>query len=51
MLLMIGTNDINGNVNVGQAPTRLGDLIDACSRAATTCSSSSRKSSRVAKTP
>ena len=29
VLLMIGTNDINGNVNVGQAPTRLGNLIDA----------------------
>ncbi|HEX6275616.1 MAG TPA: SGNH/GDSL hydrolase family protein [Polyangiaceae bacterium] len=29
VLLMIGTNDINGNVNVSQAPTRLGNLIDA----------------------
>jgi hypothetical protein len=29
VLLMIGTNDLNGNVNVSQAPTRLGNLIDA----------------------
>jgi lysophospholipase L1-like esterase len=29
VLLMIGTNDLNNNVNVGQAPTRLGNLIDA----------------------
>jgi lysophospholipase L1-like esterase len=28
VLLMIGTNDLNGNVNVDQAPTRLGNLID-----------------------
>jgi lysophospholipase L1-like esterase len=26
--LMIGTNDINGNVNVASAPTRLGALLD-----------------------
>jgi len=25
---MIGTNDINGNVDVAAAPTRLGKLID-----------------------
>jgi lysophospholipase L1-like esterase len=29
VLLMIGTNDLNGNVNVSQAPTRLGNLLDA----------------------
>jgi lysophospholipase L1-like esterase len=29
VLLMIGTNDLNGNVSVSQAPTRLGNLIDA----------------------
>jgi lysophospholipase L1-like esterase len=29
VLLMIGTNDINGNVDVAAAPTRLGKLIDA----------------------
>jgi lysophospholipase L1-like esterase len=28
VLLMIGTNDINGNIDVGAAPTRLGKLID-----------------------
>jgi lysophospholipase L1-like esterase len=28
VLLMIGTNDINGNIDVGNAPTRLGNLID-----------------------
>jgi len=28
VLLMIGTNDINGNINVATAPTRLGQLID-----------------------
>lgn len=28
VLLMIGTNDINGNINVATAPTRLGELID-----------------------
>jgi lysophospholipase L1-like esterase len=28
VLLMIGTNDINGNVDVGGAPERLGNLID-----------------------
>jgi lysophospholipase L1-like esterase len=28
VLLMIGTNDINGNINVAQAPARLGALID-----------------------
>jgi hypothetical protein len=28
VLLMIGTNDINGNDNVANAPTRLGSLID-----------------------
>jgi lysophospholipase L1-like esterase len=28
VLLMIGTNDINGNIDVGNAPTRLGKLID-----------------------
>jgi lysophospholipase L1-like esterase len=28
VLLMIGTNDINGNINVASAPTRLGQLID-----------------------
>jgi lysophospholipase L1-like esterase len=28
VLLMIGTNDINGNVNVANAPTRLGALLD-----------------------
>jgi lysophospholipase L1-like esterase len=28
VLLMIGTNDINGNINVSSAPTRLGQLID-----------------------
>lgn len=27
--LMIGTNDINGNVNVSDAPNRLGSLLDA----------------------
>jgi lysophospholipase L1-like esterase len=29
VLLMIGTNDINGNVDQANAPTRLGKLIDA----------------------
>jgi lysophospholipase L1-like esterase len=28
VLLMIGTNDLNGNVDVNNAPSRLGDLID-----------------------
>ena len=28
VLLMIGTNDINGNINVANAPMRLGQLID-----------------------
>lgn len=28
VLLMIGTNDVNGNVDVTNAPTRLGKLID-----------------------
>jgi len=28
VLLMVGTNDINGNINVSSAPTRLGQLID-----------------------
>ncbi len=28
VLLMIGTNDINGNVDVQNAPTRLGNLVD-----------------------
>jgi lysophospholipase L1-like esterase len=28
VLLMIGTNDINGNINISTAPTRLGQLID-----------------------
>jgi lysophospholipase L1-like esterase len=28
VLLMIGTNDINGNVDVANAPSRLGSLID-----------------------
>jgi lysophospholipase L1-like esterase len=28
VLLMIGTNDINGNVDIANAPTRLGKLID-----------------------
>jgi lysophospholipase L1-like esterase len=28
VLLMIGTNDINGNVDINNAPTRLGTLID-----------------------
>jgi lysophospholipase L1-like esterase len=28
VLLMIGTNDINGNVDVNNAPNRLGNLID-----------------------
>jgi lysophospholipase L1-like esterase len=28
VLLMIGTNDVNGNINVASAPTRLGQLID-----------------------
>jgi lysophospholipase L1-like esterase len=28
VLLMIGTNDINGNIDVAAAPTRLGNLID-----------------------
>jgi len=28
VLLMIGTNDINGNVDIAAAPTRLGKLID-----------------------
>jgi lysophospholipase L1-like esterase len=28
VLLMIGTNDINGNINISSAPTRLGQLID-----------------------
>lgn len=27
--LMIGTNDINGNIDVSTAPTRLGNLLDA----------------------
>jgi len=29
VLLMIGTNDINGNVDVQNAPQRLGNLIDS----------------------
>jgi lysophospholipase L1-like esterase len=29
VLLMIGTNDLNQNVNVAQAPTRLGNLLDS----------------------
>ena len=29
VLLMIGTNDINGNNDLGQAPTRLANLIDS----------------------
>lgn len=28
VLLMIGTNDVNGNIDVAAAPTRLGKLID-----------------------
>lgn len=28
ILLMIGTNDVNGNINVNGAPMRLGNLID-----------------------
>ena len=28
VLLMIGTNDVNGNIDVAHAPTRLGTLID-----------------------
>lgn len=28
VLLMIGTNDVNGNIDVANAPTRLGKLID-----------------------
>ncbi|MET0791194.1 MAG: SGNH/GDSL hydrolase family protein [Polyangiaceae bacterium] len=28
VLLMIGTNDINGNIDVAKAPTRLGQLMD-----------------------
>lgn len=28
VLLMIGTNDVNGNIDVANAPTRLGTLID-----------------------
>lgn len=28
ILLMIGTNDINGNMDVGNAPNRLGQLLD-----------------------
>lgn len=28
VLLMIGTNDLNGNVDVNQAPTRLDNLVD-----------------------
>ncbi len=28
VLLMIGTNDINGNIDVANAPSRLGNLID-----------------------
>lgn len=28
VLLMIGTNDLNGNIDVANAPTRLGQLID-----------------------
>lgn len=28
ILLQIGTNDVNGNINVGQAPQRLGALLD-----------------------
>jgi lysophospholipase L1-like esterase len=28
ILLHIGTNDVNGNINVGQAPQRLGALLD-----------------------
>jgi lysophospholipase L1-like esterase len=28
VLLSIGTNDINGNINVSTAPTRLGQLLD-----------------------
>lgn len=33
VLLMIGTNDINGNVDTANAPTRLGKLIDAITSA------------------
>lgn len=29
VLLMIGTNDINGNIEVGSAPNRLGALLDS----------------------
>jgi hypothetical protein len=29
VLLMIGTNDINGNIDVASAPTRLGALLDS----------------------
>lgn len=28
ILLMIGTNDINGNIDTGTAPNRLGELLD-----------------------
>ena len=31
VLLMIGTNDLNGNIDVANAPTRLGQLIDEIS--------------------
>ena len=34
ILLAIGTNDINGNLNVATAPTRLGALIDTITTAA-----------------
>jgi lysophospholipase L1-like esterase len=34
VLLMIGTNDINGNIDVAQAPARLGRLLDQITNAA-----------------
>jgi lysophospholipase L1-like esterase len=34
ILLMIGTNDVNGNVDLANAPTRLGNLIDRITTAA-----------------
>ena len=36
ILLMIGTNDVNGNVDLPNAPTRLGNLIDRITTAAPT---------------
>jgi lysophospholipase L1-like esterase/RNase P/RNase MRP subunit p29 len=35
VLLMIGTNDVNGNVNMSQAPQRLSNLIDTITQTLT----------------